>query len=200
MTDKDKTVGGRTLEGWQSWALHMQQSTWRFDRGDAEDVAELVAEAFGAYSRGIRDGLERAARGLEDVLKQITIESEGKTVKISRSVQMVVQLLAALRAEASKLDGEEPHVCSPDSVSGTFCNTATPKTHRGCRCVPGRCGIHPHLPTCGLRLESRPEPPAEERKPPLGHDYHGDGDSCEFWLSRGIPRPCGRPRSAHEPT
>jgi hypothetical protein len=51
-SEEEHMIGGRNRVAWESWVLHMQKSTWRFDRNDAEDVAELVDAAFRLRSEG----------------------------------------------------------------------------------------------------------------------------------------------------
>jgi hypothetical protein len=233
----DKTVGGRT----RSYYEQIKPSTTRgrdgsrvgieapigslnlsFDEWDA-----LIAAAFD--SCGLRDGLERAAKIAE-----------------SLNFSTLGQLVAALRAEASKLDGEEPRDWQAACVElqrrtslndeqiatalrvtvGAWASwregrdephpamkanllprmKAMPKVvpqHSYVRANPGI-----HCERCEAGYASHPvfpEPPAEERKLPLGHEYEEQGDWCgrpapERRVGRNLCHVCGQPRSAHEPT
>jgi hypothetical protein len=140
---KDKTVGGR-IEGPDFSCTGAAHRLGSLDKCWCGFEARLIAALTDAHSRGLRDGLERAAT--DDVLwpvlwrwAQAIPPSNLSTGTLHR---LLTDLKAALRAEASKLDGEEPKAWPP-----------------------------PPCQTCGtptwVEAPAWPEPPAEERKLPL---------------------------------
>src|SRR5687768_2080417 len=86
MTAADKTVGGRTREEWDA----------AYVAGEI-GYAEMRDLALAAHSRGIRDGLERAAMIAESIVGWGGVGQE-----IAKRIR---------RAEASKLDGAGSHAC-----------------------------------------------------------------------------------------
>jgi hypothetical protein len=179
----DKTVGGQTRPWWEAlfekWLPGLQS------------LHDLLDEAFEGHSHGIRDGLERAANlaldGIRQGLDAIDIEE-------------------AIRAEASKLDGEE------SKPLRTFKDRAVDALVAACRraidtkYIDGRSEIADALLDY---LDLQPEPPAEERKLPLGHEFDSVGDLgyateldiCQHPIRHPAgDQVCGQPRSAHEPT
>jgi hypothetical protein len=185
MTDKDKTVGGQTRPWWEAlfekWLPGLQS------------LHDLLDEAFEGHSRGIRDGLERAAK----------IADECDECHGSKHVGHYDQarcIAASIRAEASKLDGQPQRPCAADP--------------------DGRpCPDLEHCDPCAQRdifiagkPAPPPEPPAEERKLPLGtrplhplghefrpHQRHDMDATCAY-VYQPAGHWCGQPRSAHEPT
>jgi hypothetical protein len=179
MTDKDKTVGGRTREEWLLW--FDWQDKW------AGGTTALVDAAFD--SRGLRDGLERAAKIADEkaakavsVLEALGVKRVGSPIAVERVTAL--DLARMFRAEASKLDGEPG--LGHEFVSDQWV---------GCGFkLQNQTGIGPAYRRCALSYEMHaPEPPAEERKLPLGHEFASCGcTDCHH------PR-CGQPRAAHEP-
>jgi hypothetical protein len=104
MTDKDKTVGGQTRPWWEAlfekWLPGLQS------------LHDLLDEAFEGHSRGLRDGLERAAPYMShraDCLfwnkSPTRAYQEPKTSAYLLSDRCSCGLADLFRAEASKLDG-----------------------------------------------------------------------------------------------
>jgi hypothetical protein len=99
MTDKDKTVGGWTREEWVDW-FTPYVARWRPDI--QASIKALIDAAFD--SRGVRDGLERAAEMVAEGAKSFR---EHPTQGDRETALLLGRLADAFRAEASKLDGEE---------------------------------------------------------------------------------------------
>jgi hypothetical protein len=197
----DKTVGGRTKEEWVRFA----ETYYGYVLPTAQ-LKELISEAFD--SRGIREGLERAAKWqpIETAPKDGTWvlvysaswkdappevaqydESFGWYMPGHEEPNEVLThwlplpAAPALRAEASKLDGEEQGRALTE---------------------PERAFVHGVL--CAKRpcQSCAPEPPAEERKLPLGHVFDAcrDASHSSLLYQAHCREHCGRPGSAHEPT
>jgi hypothetical protein len=94
----DKTVGGRTREERQRRYLHAI-------RDRSVIFEDLLAAADVAHSRGIREGLERAAKVLcPSCAAGVPVKGD----KHDNGVALPYHCLAYLvRAEASKLDGTD---------------------------------------------------------------------------------------------
>jgi hypothetical protein len=187
----------------------------------------FLAAAFD--SRGIRDGLERAAK----IADAMFVASGG-------------EIAAAIREEASKLDGQPQRPCAADPdgrpcpdlehcdpcaqrdifiagkpaplppsegpVLATIVYDHKERTVRVER--PARCQNYETerrepprtmaCVNCGLLPDSHAEPPSEERKLPLGRRL-AEGHAAEVTpayddgSSAARCRCCGQPRSAHEP-
>lgn len=152
MTDKDKTVGGRTQRTRAEWfeALvfpfkAMKRADWvPLEPSDWDALLDAAFPPDDAHSRGLRDGLERAAglvcRFCRGEVPNLGIERRGhRWIHYTPSGGNWYECFAAAiqdeiaRAEASKLDGEP--------VLATIVYDRKART---------------------VRVE-RPEPPAEER-------------------------------------
>jgi hypothetical protein len=136
----DKTVGGRTRE-------EVEQSAWEFygqDLGYPPEHLEgrqgrLRIEALSrvytnAHSRGIRDGLERAAKmhdeaavGARHRVSRINAYTDPDFASDLRDeLKHHEEWAAAIRAEASKLDGE-PHNCMEEGCPYPMCARSLPE-------------------------------------------------------------------------
>jgi hypothetical protein len=156
----DKTVGGRTREEWQRRYLHAI-------RDRSVIFEDLLAAADVAHSRGLREGLERAAKVL---CPSCAAGVPGKGDKHDNGVALPYHCLAYLvRAEASKLDGKEPK----------------PYEYKG-KSFEGRCD------ECGARScdgMHPPDPPAEEREPCSCHLGSVCTEACGYRICHdGCPR------------
>jgi hypothetical protein len=180
----DKTVGGRTRESLERWAA---AATWPQGGMDYPGAMALIAAAFD--SRGLRDGLERAMKIAEaatrvDFLDNATVEQREYAKETLRD--LIASLRAALRAEASKLDGEGQPYTLTKAVAEAALDVTRP--FREARAAA-----------------RRPDPPAEERKLLLGHEYRPHNNGHDYCVHRvtdgyvaGSYRDCRQPRSAHE--
>jgi hypothetical protein len=194
-------IGNRTREEWDRFA----ETYYGYVLPTAQ-LKELISEAFD--SRGLRDGLEKL-REVCDRLLAAARYTKARGGAQSNEVYRILleELPAALRAEASKLDGEERCKAFPPS----YCDKHY------------HCGHYPDLPchTCGHVYV--PEPPAEERehpanercsqyglhrcaeerKLPLCPGYQGwTGDPTMDGRTQppmGRCKLCGQPLSSHEP-
>jgi hypothetical protein len=188
MTAADITVGGRTRANWGV--------LFRDWMGLTPDLVALLDAAFD--SRGLREGLERAAKWHDAnaaVFRKNQAEIEKSILKsgwwIDREDMDARQLealqrdfensegwhaarqaaeqeehaAAALRAEASKLDGEP-----------------SPRP--------------PHWPDCPDCPDCPPEPPAEERRDAHTFVVGPVPDYCHFTAGGGR---CNQSRAWHEP-
>jgi hypothetical protein len=186
-------IGNRTREEWDRFA----ETYYGYVLPTAQ-LKELISEAFD--SRGLRDGLERAAKIADEkaakavsVLEALGVKRVGSPIAVERVTAL--DLARMFRAEASKLDGEPG--LGHEFVSDQWV---------GCGFkLQNQTGIGPAYRRCALSYEMHaPEPPAEERKLSLGHAFDPEGPEDKCWAS--VPTPgtplmqgCGQPRSAHEP-
>lgn len=195
----DKTVGGRTREEWDRFA----ETYYGYVLPTAQ-LKELISEAFD--SRGIRDGLERAAEWHERrAAAKEKFSAMGATAAEDRmplrwSANDHRICATALRAEASKLDGLWA-VAQREAADSCY-ELNGPGVQDDCRSCRGRA----------LLAKRAPEPPAEERKLPLGRAVGCSGfKPCDGWEHCALPKTtCHRcyqhdhqhegfqPRSAHE--
>jgi hypothetical protein len=125
----DKTVGGRTADEWIKWS-----ASGYGEMCSPERFIALVIAAFqpkDAHSRGVREGLERAAEELAtraSIARWAAAASAKGSARESELLAVCKELQAAERvirgqigadesaicAEASKLDGEPQRPCAAD--------------------------------------------------------------------------------------
>ncbi len=122
----DKTVGGRTREeepsagvGGFSLVDLADAHAWTLEWigrdptcGNVPALATLLAKRFAegqadAHSRGIREGLERAARVADKFVRPLSQvrPSAGLVQRFQGEQEAAEGIAAAIRAEASKLEG-----------------------------------------------------------------------------------------------
>ncbi len=101
MTDKNQTVGGRTLEdhafaGSEFWCYFEPKPGVQCGEKKSRHVRAEADLLTAAHSRGIREGLERAEQLVHEKMAQYQSNFIRDTLHA---------LAAAIRAEASKLEG-----------------------------------------------------------------------------------------------
>jgi hypothetical protein len=166
MTGKDKMVGGRTREEWLAWIFDHRDMYLDEVTLPVTVLREFVA-LLSAHSRGLREGLERAAKVLcPSCAAGVPVKGD----KHDNGVALPYHCLAYLvRAEASKLDGKEPK----------------PYEYKG-KSFEGRCD------ECGARScdgMHPPDPPAEEREPCSCHLGSVCTEACGYRICHdGCPR------------
>lgn len=193
----DKTVGGSALTR-DEYIRHVRPtiphaSQYAFDA--------LLEAAFNPpdHSRGLRDGLERAAEEARLTLVQLQPRPghPDDRAAFAYAAERVVTDLVAIRAEASRLDGEERE-CSycHQRVAVRYeahlvdhaCHAPEPPAERA---VMQCAGCQGPLSDCVCGAEERKLPHRFDPKPWLP-------ESCRVLVAQD--EHCGQPRSAHEPT
>jgi hypothetical protein len=196
----DKTVGGRTREEVVSLLADLVGSDrWPLRKATALNrEIDAWLDAVFSDSRGLREGLERGAEKFDYLAVSVTLtrlirEHLQHCLRTIRDVDcpdltaIVVEWARKIaRAEASKLGGEEEPYTLTKAVAEAALDVTRP--FREARAAP-----------------RRPDPPAEERKLPLGHEYRPHNNGHDYCVHRvtdgyvaGSYRDCRQPRSAHE--
>jgi hypothetical protein len=160
----DKTVGGLTRLEWNMRAYVVLSVQ------DRRALDALLDAAFD--SRGLREGLERAAEVIKPLLEELD-HLDGAEYVLERALAAI----ATARAEASKLDGEE----QPYTLTKAVAEAALDVTR----------------PFREARAAARqPEPPAEERRDAHAFVVGPVPDYCHFTAGGGR---CNQSRAWHEP-